>query len=323
MPLMGQFTIKDTPDIDLPQVPEKKPVIQPVAPYEWSYVNDAELIRQKRALRKQRNTLIITTTFNLTQTDFDNWAAGGDKTLAIKVTTDLRHVFKIDKFSLTTRFNARYGFSFIDKLRYKNDDYFLLQVTPSWQMHKNWSYSGDVRLQSQFDDGYKNQHKKNEQRNSAFMSPGTLNISGGIKFKKGAWEILGAPIGGKATFVLDQELSDKGINGVPKRKHQKWEAGPSLKVIYEKNFVKKMFGLEFSPTLFYFKSDLYVFSNMKFQTDPTFNWNGQFKIRPISWLTASINAQGIYNKEVETEKPSHFQLKYSYTIGFTYTFKNK
>lgn len=323
LPLMGQFTIRDTPELELPTAKPKEQVIEPVAPYKWEYVNEAERIRQKKALRKQRNFLSITAKFNLSQTNFDNWAKGGDKTLAVKGELNLRHEFKKSRFSTTTRFDGRYGFSYIEKLRYKNDDWFKLELEPSWDIHKNWSYSGNVRLESQFDDGYQNQHKKNEKRNSSFMSPGTLNISGGIKFKKSGWEILASPMGGKGTFVLDGTLSKLGIGGVPKGKRQKWEAGPSLKVIYEKNFGKKLFGHEFSPTLFLIKSNLYIFSNIRFEDDPTFNWTGSFSIRPIKWLTGSINAEGIYNKGIKTPNLKPFQLKYSYSVALTYTFKNK
>ncbi len=265
---------------------------------------------ERRALRKERNTIEFNARLQVSQTQFENWAAGGENTFSGRTTVDFSHTYKREKLSISYAFNARYGINVISGKSFKNEDEFKINMSTGWQMHKSWSYAASANLRSQFSSGYASRTDKTLK--SSFMAPGFLDISVGFTYNKSPWNINLSPVGGSAVFVLDDRLLDKGMNGVPKGQHSKWQVGPSVRVKFDKEFFKQIFR---------FRSDLYSFTNIR--TPPTMRWESTLDIRATKFLTTTVYALVYYDKYADTPKPQAMQYNYSFSIGLAYTFKNK
>lgn len=311
MPLSAQFTIRDRPKATELLAPELKDVpIVPTPSYKSEYITDAGLKDIKRKKRKERNYIELTTRMGLSQTQFENWSSGGDNTLNVRAQIDFKHAFKVNKFSTETNINTRYGLNYIEKKKFKNEDEFKINLATRWQMHKNWSYSANGTLRSQFMDGYKN--KDDKIKRSTFMAPGYLDLSVGITYKKKPLTVLVSPVGGSARFVLDKEMSDLGWHGVEKGKRTKWQAGPSMKINFDDNYWKNVLRI---------RSEMYSFTNIK--TNPNFRWETTIDIKATKFLSTTIYGQLRYDELSKAEKPKSMQYRYSISVNLSYTFKNK
>ncbi len=92
-----------------------------------------------------------------------------------------------------------------------------INLSFSLRASDKWSYSSMLTFKSQFANGYK--YPNDSTLISAFMAPGYLNASLGFKYKPADnLDIFISPSSGKFTFVLNQELADKGAFGVRKAK---------------------------------------------------------------------------------------------------------
>ncbi len=312
LPALAQFTIRDTQELELlpPVVPKDKIAIRP--DYKFEYVNEALLQEMKRQRRKERNYVELRASLKFQQNSFDNWASGGDNNLNILSNLDFRHTFKITKFSLESTVNAKYGENYVEKEKFKNQDEFKINIKSNWTIHKKWFYSMNGNLRSQFAPGYKN--RDDETKRSDFMSPGYLSLSAGITYKEGPLVFLFSPISGNATFVLDDELSDKpkGSFGVESGKRVLWQAGPSLKINYEQQVVKDVLRI---------RSEMYSFSDM--HSNPNFRFDTTFYITSLKILETSLNVELRYDELSNAEKPNSMQYRTAISFGLAYLIKNK
>lgn len=314
LPALAQFTIRDVPELEiLPPVPKKEEIsVRPG--YKFEYVNEAMRRDMKRKRRKERNYLELTARFQFEQASFENWAGGGDNYLNAIMWVDFKHRWRVNKFQFETTVNTKYGLNYVKKEKFKNNDEFKINLKTSWNIHKNWSYSANGNLRSQFATGYKNRaEQKKKNRQSDFMSPGYLDLSAGITYRNGPFTILGSPIAGNARFVLDKEMSDKGWHGVEKGKRVKWQAGPSIKVNFDKWFFKNVVRV---------RSEIYSFSNM--HMNPNFRWETTINIKATKFLETTLYGQMFYDELAnKAEKPKSMQYKTSISFGLSYTIKNK
>lgn len=310
----AQFTIKQDTKADTREL-EVKPDQRFVTPEldNLQYTTDAIRQAERRRLRHERNKLELDFGLKATQTYFSNWAKGGDNTFNGLTTFVLKHEYKKEKFSITTKFDARYGISVIDTVTFKNEDKFNLNILLAWQMSKSWAYSGAVNFRSQFTKGYKS--KDNKTLVSNFMAPGVVDISLGFTYnpEKSPWKITLAPITGSVLFVLDDELSAKKLNGIDPGKHIKPMVGPSVNIDFDKTFAKGALR---------YQSNFYSFYN--FRLDPTARWENTFSLRATKWLSTSIYWLMIYDREIETPKGNNkLQINYSVGVGLSFIYKNK
>lgn len=314
LPVCAQFTIRDVRELEILPPVKKDEAVTIMPEYKFEYVNEAMRRDIRRKKRKERNYLEFTARFQLDQVAFGNWAGGGDNNLNTTMWVDFKHRFKLDRFQFETTVNAKYGLNYVEQEKFKNNDEFKINLKTSWSIHKNWSYSANGNLRSQFTTGYKNRdEQRKNNRQSDFMSPGYLNLSAGITFKKGPLTILGSPISGSARFVLDKEMSDKGWHGVDKGKRVKWQAGPSIKVNFDKWFFKNVVRV---------RSEVYSFSNM--HMNPNFRWETTINVKATKFLETTLYAQMFYDELAnKAEKPKSMQYKSSISFGLSYTIKSK
>jgi hypothetical protein len=270
----------------------------------------ARLRARKLAIRKDRNTTEFTGRLSATQTQFDNWSAGGENTFSALSALFFRHQYKRGGFGFEGRADAQYGMNYIGRQSFKNQDFFQLNTLTTWKAAKFWSWSADGELRSQFAKGYKSRTDKTLISN--FMAPGALKLAVGIVYQNSPWTINVSPVGGSATFMWDPELSARGLGGVPKGNRSKWQVGPSLRIIYEQAFARDAIKI---------RSEAYSFTNIR--TAPTFRWETRCDIKATKYLTTTLYNFMQYDKAANTPIPDHLQHQYSIAVGLSYTWKNK
>ena len=159
------------------------------------YFNLARYKAERAAIRKERNYLEFGGGLQGALTSYnDPWIAtsGGDNSIALVATFNLKHIFTKDLFTIETKFNAKLGYNRMkvtvdDKeegIWFKNQDEFEISTAPSFKMTKNWSYGVIAKFRSQFVNGYKSRTEQEEaDLKSKFMTPAYLDISLGITYK--------------------------------------------------------------------------------------------------------------------------------------------
>lgn len=147
---------------------------------------------------------------------------------------------------------------------------------------------------------------------SAFMAPGFFDVAVGFTYKKAPFNIVLSPVGGSAVFVLDDDLTEKGMNGVPKGCRSRWQVGPSAKICFDKTFAKNVVRV---------RSEAYSFTNIR--TTPTVRWETTVEIRAAKYLVTTLYSNLNYDKDAKTVNPDQIQYKYSIGVGMAYIFKNK
>lgn len=313
--LAAQFNIKQQTEANSIEVapPVDKRITKPSVTDKITYSTNALIDAERRRLRKERNTLEITADLTASRVYFNNWANGGNENTNVRGFFYTLYKYQRDRFTITNKFNTRLGFNIVDTAFFKNEDFFDFNSLSEWKINEKWSYSGLIIFRSQYMKGYKSMN--NNTLVSDFMSPGTLELGPGFTYTPFGppLKITISPISGKILFVLNDELSAKGINRIEKGRHVQPMIGPSLAVSFNKRYFSNKLEI---------RSDLNAFYN--FNLAPTARWENIISYRPVKFLVAKFYYLAIYDKEVVT--PDMYQVlqsNYSITFGLSYTFKNK
>ncbi len=231
------------------------------------YFNLARYKAERAAIRKERNYLEFGGGLQGALTSYnDPWIAtsGGDNSIALVATFNLKHIFTKDLFTIETKFNAKLGYNRMkvtvdDKeegIWFKNQDEFEISTAPSFKMTKNWSYGVIAKFRSQFVNGYKSRTEQEEaDLKSKFMTPAYLDISLGITYKspekKFPIPVNMSPLALNATFAendwIRKRQVDKDGNEIkpaypygiedPDRT-SKYEGGSSVQIDFDRTFGK-------------------------------------------------------------------------------------
>lgn len=256
---------------------------------ETEYFNLARYKAERAAIRKERNYLEFGGALQGTLTSYnDPWikVSGGDNSIALVATLNLRHIFKKNLFSIETKFNAKLGYNRMkvettkqdaegndytesDGIWFKNQDEFVIWVNPSFAMSKNWSYGSTIQFRSQFVNGYVSRtEQKRQHLKSKFMTPGYLDISFGVTYKspkpKFPITINLSPLALSGTFaesdwIRRQQLDAEGNQIKPAYpygiedpdKTSKYEGGSSIEINFDRTFGKTGY-LRYRTTIFSF-----------------------------------------------------------------------
>ena len=156
---------------------------------------------------------------NLSQVAFVNWNAGGNNSITALGNLTFERNYKFRYISWKNMLELRYGLNAQEgqKLR-KTDDAIRFSSTFGFRRDtiSNWYYSARANFNTQFSDGYKYPDRDNPI--SRFMSPGYFFLGAGTSYiqENGKFNLYISPLTIKSTFVLDQDLADKGAFGVQK-----------------------------------------------------------------------------------------------------------
>lgn len=163
----------------------------------------------------KENTLGI----NLSEVAFVNWNAGGDNAISGLGFLKFVRNYKFRYFKWDNNIELRYGLNAQDgrKIR-KTEDQIRLSSNVGYRRDtiSNWYYSVQLNFNTQFSNGYK--YPDRETPISRFMAPGYLFFGAGTSYisENQKFNLYLSPLTQKSTFVLDQELADKGAFGVEK-----------------------------------------------------------------------------------------------------------
>ncbi len=154
---------------------------------------------------------------NFSEVAFVNWNAGGNNSISALGSARFERNYKFRYIQWDNYVDLRYGLNLQEgqKLR-KSDDAIRLSSTFGFQRDtiSNWYYSGKANFNTQFSNGYKYPNRSTPI--SRFMAPGYSFLGVGTSYitKDQKFNLYISPITQKSTYVLDQELANKGAFGV-------------------------------------------------------------------------------------------------------------
>lgn len=189
---------------------------------------------------------------NIAQNTFKNWSTGGESSISGKATIDYDIKYHKGKFTFDQGANLSYGLvGYADNRIEKTNDKLNISMAFSHNTSEKWSLSNLTTLKTQFSNGYK--YPDDSTLISSFFAPAYLTVSLGFNFKENDnFQIFLSPISGKITFVLDDELANKGAYGVKKAiidsagniitagKHFLGEVGVSLFTSYKAKIMENI-----------------------------------------------------------------------------------
>ncbi|AUC77371.1 DUF3078 domain-containing protein [Olleya sp. Bg11-27] len=164
-------------------------------------------------LWKQKNKIGV----DLNEVTFVNWNAGGANSISALLAINSSLRYKKNNLIWFNEIRTRYGVNKQEsqKLR-KTEDELELISTIGFRKDTitNWYYSGRFNFKTQYSNGYNYPDRDNSI--SRFMAPGYLFVGGGVEYGKNIEKLsfYMSPLTFKSTFVLDNELADKGSFGV-------------------------------------------------------------------------------------------------------------
>ncbi len=265
---------------------------------------------------------------NFSQLSLTNWAAGGEASVAANGLLNLSaHYASADaNVSWTNDLILGYGMVQIGKDNpfVKSDDKIDFASKFGYKAANKWFYSGLLSFKSQFDIGWDvPSDEVNRVKISNFLAPGYLNLSLGMDYKPSDnFSMLVAPLTGKMTFVMDDDLAAAGAFGVPAGQNVRSEFGGYVKIAFAKDLMKNV-KLNTKIDLFsnYLDNPQYV--------DVNFDLLLSFKVN--DYISASFVSQLIYDYDIRFpvldtngdptgETEGKIQFKELFGIGLTYSF---
>jgi len=150
---------------------------------------------------------------------FVNWNAGGNNSISAITKGRFERNYKFRYVQWNNKLSVRYGANIQEGQKpRKTDDAIRFSSAFSYRRDtiSNWYYSARANFNTQFYNGFKYPDRKTPI--SRFMAPGYFFFGTGTSYipegKK--LNLYISPITLKSTFVLDQDLADKGAFGVQK-----------------------------------------------------------------------------------------------------------
>lgn len=303
------------------------------------YYSEAAYRAERRAIRKERNTIDFSSNLHGSSTSFnDYWQAAGDNTITVLANINFLHTYKNGRFSLSNTASAKFGYNRMkmdlggsqQDIWFKNVDEIAISTAPQWAMVKDWTYGANVKFRTQFAPGYaaRGDKEMGKYRVSNFMTPGYLDASVGFTYvlpsKSFPLKVNLAPIAMSATYrsdiatrKLDGEVWVDMNYGVPEGKSSKYEGGLSVQLDFDRTWGENGW-LRYRTTAYSFYgwvTSLYSHSKIA----PTLRWENTIDIKANKYFSTQLYFQLYYNK-AEIDK---LQVSSMFSVGLTYRFKNK
>jgi hypothetical protein len=258
-----------------------------------------------------------TSSLNLTQSSFSNWAAGGDNSIAIGADiNNIRLNYSKQKISWENGLSLGYGLQYRGRERSKTNDVIDFFSKFGYKAFGKFNYTSRITFKTQFDKGYpKYPITPESQYNSKFLSPASGVLSLGFDYKPDAtFSLILAPVSGKYTIVLDDSLSKVGVYGVKPGKNTYYELGTSITSTYNKNITANIV----------LKAVLEIFSNLLVNpenADINMEINLNFKV--TKYISSNLNLQFKYDddtKHIDPDKGPSLQFKQVLGLALSYNF---
>ncbi len=344
------------------------------------YFSAARYRHERSLIRKERNPIDVTVALQGSMTNLsESWVetSGGDNTVTLLASVYAKHTFKLNDFSIESALSALFGYYRLvlestnddasierNPVWYKNQDEVQISITPSYKFSENWSYGANVKFRTQFTKGYLSSSSQAEYNlMSAFLSPGYLDISGGLIYykekAKNPIKLSLSPIAMSATYVTNETVRENSQYkylepttdnyaynepyGVNHNIRSNYEGGSAIQIDYERSFGKKSF-LKYTTSLYSFYgwmtqiSYKNIYSSISSYDSAIEEWNSTNEgIKPILSLRPTVRWEN--RVEIKAHRllstTVNFQLYYNraqnykvqtqtlLSVGLLYNFKTK
>jgi Protein of unknown function (DUF3078). len=241
--------------------------------------------------------------FNVSQSYFTNWAAGGQSAINWLGTFNYTANYTKDNFKLNNNVQLALGYSYFD-FKYKpikTDDKIELTSLAALKATEKLNYSLELAFRSQFAYGY---DYKVDSTNviSKLLAPAYISLGLGSEWVPNSHFSLNfSPLTGRITIVNDQYLANDGAYGVEPAHlslpDSTWIAGRKTRCEFGLRIAAKTsFNIVENVTL---QSKLELFSNyLNHPERVDVDWQNLIVMKINSWLNCNISTHLIYDYDV-------------------------
>lgn len=277
---------------------------------------------------------------NLSQTQYNNWAGGGENSLAINGLFNVFYNYKVEKTTWENSLDLGYGLvKLSDNPLRKSDDKIELNSKFGKLAKGKFFYSGMLNFKSQFTEGFN--YPDDSNAISKFLAPAYITIAIGMDYKPNEYfSLFISPATGKFTIVNDQLIADAGLygnkaayfdstaNAIVSGKKTRAEFGASLSAKFQKDIVKNV-NLLAKLNLF----DNYTDKVAANRANIDVNFEGLLTMKVNKFLSASIYGNVLYDDNIlipiysdvngvktQTGTGKRVQIKDVIGVGLAYKF---
>ena len=266
--------------------------------------DSVKVVAKTKWIQKNRASL------DISEVTFVNWNAGGSN--SISGLLGLNSSFNYDKenFFWKNKVKIRYGVNKQEAqdLR-KTEDILDFDSNIGYRKDSltNWFFSGQFNFKSQFTNGYN--YPNRERAISKFMAPGYMFIGGGAEYGKDfeKFSFYFSPLTVKTTFVLDEDLANRGAFGVEPGVYD--DEGNLIKsgqmirnevgILVSHFFETEMFeNIKISTRLNLYTDYLQNFGNVDV------DWLVNFEFKVNEFVRASLSSHLRYDDDIKILTPS-------------------
>jgi len=259
--------------------------------------------------------------FNLSQTAFTNWSAGGENVVSDNIYFNGSLNYKKDKLSWTNDLSANYGQNFTQNTGWrKSIDNLNFASKLGHQITETVYYAALLDFKSQLADGYK-YTDDDKTLVSKFLTPSYLNVSVGIDYKPNSHiAAYYSPVAGKLTMVTDTLFSQ--AYGIDAGKKVKPQLGSIFKVNVDYTFYEDKVTLKSVLDLFTAYDDTFGKVDV--------NWDVLIGYNLTKLLTLTFQSTLKYDDDIKTysvddagkkiERGAKVQFKEMVGLGISYKF---
>jgi len=241
--------------------------------------------------------------FNISQSYFANWSAGGTSSLTTIGTYTMSANYKKGRNSWTNWLDLALGYSlFLDVKPMKTDDKIEYITSYQYQLNnKNWLFTVMGKFASQFAKGY-DYSVDSSTYISKFLAPAYTDIGPGFMYKPNDWFMVNfSPATGSWIIVEDQRLADDGSFGLDPA-----ETDSVGNIITHAKKVRTMFGAKVMAVLKYevvknvtLATKLELFSDyLQNPQNIDINWQVLIGLKVNDWLNVNLQTTFLYDDDV-------------------------
>lgn len=274
---------------------------------------------------------------SFTQIALDNWAAGGQNSIAGTALVNLFANYKKGKIIWDNTLDLAYGINNFNDSPYwiKTDDKIDISSKLGREATKNLYYSGLVNFKTQFSPGYLEPNAPPAQRVliSDFMAPAYILVALGMDYKPNDdFTVFVSPVTVKTTIVNNQTLADAGAFGVDEAdvdangnpiagtgSNMRVELGGYLKMMWRKKIMENIS----------FQTKLDLFSNyLENPQNIDVSWENLIAMKVNQWVSVTLTTHLIYDHDIDITRDEGgvprtgptTQFKEVFNLGLNYKF---
>ncbi len=262
---------------------------------------------------------------NFSQVALENWTGGGQNSISATGAANLFADYRKGKISWQNSLDMAYGMLSQRKDPFiKNDDKIQLNSKIGRKIRKNFFYSAQLNLRSQFAPGY-SFPTKDSVLISDLLSPGYGKGGLGIGYNPSDhFDLTAAPLATKVTVVANDELASQGAYGVEPGENVRYELGGNLTARISKTILPNT----------ELRSDISLFSNyLEEPGNIDINFSLLLNMKINSFMRASISTDMIYDDDimvpVDTDEDGiadkrgpRLQIKEVFNLGLSFDLGN-